>query len=280
MCDMLYILWHPAVEIFRVGSLSVRWYSMCWLVGLVLAYLIIGRLYREQKIGAELHEPIFVYGFFGVLIGARLGHCLFYEPTYFLSSFTHFIEMVIPMRQAYDGSWHFTGYEGLASHGGIAGVIIAMVLYCRRTKLSMWFVVDCLGISCTTTGFFIRVGNLMNSEIIGKATDVPWAFVFERIDTTPRHPAQLYEALAYLLIFVTLWVLHRRLPHKMGTGFFFGLCMTLVFVFRFLIEYVKDIQEAFEADMVINMGQILSLPFIIAGVLCMRRTHQTIFTHK
>lgn len=279
MCELLYIVWHPSVELLHIGGFAVRWYSVCWLIGLALAFLITRLLYREQKIGADIHEPIFVYGFLGVLIGARLGHCLFYEPHYFLSSLPRFIEMILPIRQGIDGSWHFTGYEGLASHGGIAGVIIAMILYCRQTKISMWFALDCLAIGCSMTGCCIRLGNLMNSEIVGKPTDVPWAFIFERVDPVPRHPAQLYEALAYLVIFCILWILHRRLPRKMGTGFFFGLCMALVFVFRFLIEYVKDIQEAFEADMVINMGQILSLPFIVAGILCMLRTRQTIFSN-
>ena len=274
---MLYIHWNPGFVAFNLGPLSVRWYSLCWLVGLVLAFIVVGQLYREQKIKGDLHEKVFIYCFVGVLIGARLGHCLFYEPGYFLSTPKHFIEMLLPIK--FTDGWRcaFVGYEGLSSHGGILGILIAMWLYCKKTKLYIWFVLDCLGIACTLTGCFIRLGNLMNSEIIGKPTYLPWAFIFEHVDQQPRHPAQLYESLAYLCIFFIIWFVHKKLPQKIGTGFFFGLCMVLVFVFRFFIEYVKDIQEAFEADMIINMGQILSIPFIIAGILCMRKTKRRIF---
>ena len=274
---VLYILWHPSVEIFRLGGFSLRWYSLCWLIGLLLAYLIVKHLYKEQKVKNELFEPVFIYCFFGVLIGARLGHCLFYEPDYFLSSPTRFIEMIVPARRMPDGSWLFTGYEGLSSHGGVIGILIAMVIYCKQTKLSFWFVLDNLGIACTVTGCFIRLGNLMNSEIIGKPVDLPWAFIFERVDMQPRHPGQLYEALAYLCIFIVVWLIHKKHLEKVGTGFFFGLCLVLVFTFRFFIEFVKDVQEAFEADMLINMGQILSIPFIIIGAYCMTRKKRKIF---
>lgn len=274
---MLYIHWNPGFVAFSLGPLSVRWYSLCWLVGLVLAFIVVGQLYREQKIKGDLHEKVFIYCFVGVLVGARLGHCLFYEPGYFLSTPKHFIEMLLPIK--FTDGWRcaFVGYEGLSSHGGILGILIAMWLYCKKTKLYIWFVLDCLGIACTLTGCFIRLGNLMNSEIIGKPTYLPWAFIFEHVDQQPRHPAQLYESLAYLCIFFIIWFVHKKMPQKIGTGFFFGLCMILVFVFRFFIEYVKDIQEAFEADMIINMGQILSIPFIIAGILCMRKTKRRIF---
>lgn len=275
--SMLYIHWNLNPEICTIWIFTIRWYSLCWIIGLALAFIIVGRLYHEQKIKDELHELVFIYCFFGVFIGARLGHCLFYEPGYFLSTPGHFIEMLLPIRFTEGWHWQFVGYEGLSSHGGIMGVLIAMWLYCRRTKLYAWFVLDCLGIACTVTGCFIRLGNLMNSEIIGKPADLPWAFIFEHVDQQPRHPGQLYESLAYLCFFFILWFVHKRLPRKMGTGFFFGLCMILVFTFRFFIEYVKDIQEAFEADMIINMGQILSIPFIIAGILCMRRTTRKIF---
>ena len=274
---LLYILWNPDVEMFRFGSLSIRWYSMCWLVGLLLAYLVVKRLYKEQKVDNDLFEPVFIFTFVGVLIGARLGHCLFYEPDYFLSSVPHVIEMILPIRQMADGSWRFTGYEGLSSHGGIIGILIAMVAYSRHYKISLWFVLDTLGIASPLTGCLIRTGNLFNSEIIGKPADLPWAFVFERVDMLPRHPGQLYEALAYLCIFIVMWMVHRRYLQKVGTGMFFGLCLTLVFVFRFLIEFTKDIQEPFEAGMMLNMGQLLSIPFIIIGIVCMTRKKRTIY---
>ena len=263
----LYISWNPS----EIAFWTVRWYSLCWLVGLILAYLIVKKLYKEQKIKDELFDPLFFYCFFGILIGARLGHCLFYEPGYFLSSFDHIIEMFLPIRKFADGHWHFTGYEGLASHGGTLGLIIALVLYWKNTGVSLWRVLDNIAIATPVTACFIRLGNLMNSEIIGKVTDVPWAFIFEKVDTEPRHPGQLYEAIAYFIFFFVGWYFYRRRPEKVGTGFFFGLCLTLIFTARFFIEFTKDIQVDFEASMALDMGQLLSIPFIIIGVICMIR---------
>lgn len=266
---LLYIHWNPDLVALHLGGFSLRWYSLCWLLGLLAAFLIVKRLYKEQKIKPELFDPLFIYCFIGILIGSRLGHCLFYEPGYFLSSGKHMVEMVLPIRFLADGSWRFTGYEGLASHGGTIGLIIALWLYVRRTKVNLWRVLDNVAIATPVTACLIRLGNLMNSEIIGKATDVPWAFIFERVDLTPRHPGQLYEALAYALFFFIGWYLYRKKPERVGTGFFFGLCITLIFTARFFIEFTKDIQEAFEASMLLNMGQLLSLPFVALGLVCM-----------
>ena len=266
-----YILWNPDVEAFHLFGFSVRWYSLCWLIGLVLAYFIVQRPYKQQKIKDELFDPLFLYCFFGILLGARLGHCLFYQPEYYLTSWQHFIEMIVPIHFLPAGGWKFVGYEGLASHGGTIGLIVALYLYYRRTRLNLWQVLDNIAIATPITACFIRLGNLMNSEIIGKVTDVPWAFIFERVDKMPRHPGQLYEAIAYFVFFfVGLW-LYRKHPQRVGTGFFFGLCLTLIFTFRFFIEYTKDIQVDFESGMPLNMGQILSLPFIAIGIYCMRR---------
>ena len=268
-CELLYIHWNPDLVAIHLGGFSIRWYSLCWLLGLLAAFLIVKRLYKEQKIKPELFDPLFIYCFIGILIGSRLGHCLFYEPGYFLSSGKHMVEMILPIRFLADGSWKFTGYEGLASHGGTIGLIIALWLYVRHTKVNLWRVLDNVAIATPVTACLIRLGNLMNSEIIGKATDVPWAFIFERVDLTPRHPGQLYEALAYALFFFIGWHLYRKRPERVGTGFFFGLCITLIFVARFFIEFTKDIQEAFEASMALNMGQLLSLPFVALGLVCM-----------
>ena len=266
-----YILWNPDVEAFHLFGFSVRWYSLCWLIGLVLAYFIVQRLYKQQKIKDELFDPLFLYCFFGILLGARLGHCLFYQPEYYLTSWQHFIEMIVPIHFLPAGGWKFVGYEGLASHGGTIGLTVALYLYYRRTRLNLWQVLDNIAIATPITACFIRLGNLMNSEIIGKVTDVPWAFIFERVDKMPRHPGQLYEAIAYFVFFfVGLW-LYRKHPQRVGTGFFFGLCLTLIFTFRFFIEYTKYIQVDFESGMPLNMGQILSLPFIAIGIYCMRR---------
>ena len=271
MQTLLYIVWNPNLEMFHIGSFSMRWYGFCWLVGFVLAYLLVRKLYKEQKIKDELFDPLFIYCFLGILIGARLGHCIFYQPDYFLTSFKGFVEMLLPIHFLSDGGWKITGYAGLASHGGTLGLIIALWLYVKKTKLSIWTVLDNIAIATGSMACCIRLGNLMNSEIIGKPTDVPWAFIFEKVDTLPRHPGQLYEAIAYAILFFIMWALHKKWPEKIGTGWYFGFCLTYIFTFRFFIEYTKEIQEAFEASLPIDMGQILSIPFIIVGVWCMVR---------
>ncbi|MGP1480806.1 MAG: prolipoprotein diacylglyceryl transferase [Hoylesella enoeca] len=264
-----YIIWDPDLFAFHIGSFGIRWYSLCWGIGLALAYILVRRLYKEQKIKDEYFDPLLLYCFVGILAGARLGHCLFYQPEYFLSSWEHAVEMIVPMHHMADGSWKYVGYEGLASHGGTIGLIIALYLYYRRTHLNLWIVLDNIAIATPITACFIRLGNLMNSEIIGKVTDVPWAFIFEKVDKVPRHPGQLYEAIAYAVFFFVGWYLYRHKPQKVGTGFFFGLCLTLIFTFRFFVEYTKDIQVDFESGMFLNMGQLLSIPFVIIGIACM-----------
>ncbi|MBQ9561552.1 MAG: prolipoprotein diacylglyceryl transferase [Prevotella sp.] len=265
MMSFDYIHWNPDLVIFNIGPLAIRWYSTCWLIGLLLSYFTVKYLYRKQNLPDEKFEPLFLYCFIGILIGARLGHCLFYEPGYFLSSGTHIIEMLLPIRQDIYGSWHFTGYEGLASHGGTIGIMLALLLYSKNLKVKLWTVFDTISISVPITACFIRLGNLMNSEIIGKPTDLPWAFIFERVDMLPRHPGQLYEAIAYFCFFFVLWHFWLKKPQLVGTGFFFGLDILLIFTFRFFIEYTKEVQEAFEQDMLFDMGQLLSIPFIIIG---------------
>ena len=275
---LLYITWNPSI-----GIGPLRWYGLCWLIGFALAYFLVRRLYREQKIKDELFEPLFLYCFFGILIGARLGHCIFYEADYFLTSGEGIIEMFLPIHFGNNGSWlgrtfgfFFTGYEGLASHGGTLGLIIALWLYVKKTKLGIWTVLDNIAIATGSMACCIRLGNLMNSEIIGKVTDVPWAFIFERVDMMPRHPGQLYEAIAYAVLFVIMWYLHKKMPQKIGTGWYFGFCLTYIFTFRFFIEYTKELQEAFEATLPLDMGQILSIPFIILGIICMLRAKPSI----
>ena len=273
-----YIVWNPDLEAFHLGPISVRWYGLMWLIGFALGYFIVKRLYKEQKIKDELFDPLFIYCFFGILIGARLGHCIFYQPEDFLTSWKGIVEMIFPILIGNDGSWlgqtfgfYIIGYAGLASHGGTLGLMIALWLYVRKTKLSIWTVLDNIAIATGSMACCIRLGNLMNSEIIGKITDVPWAFIFEKVDAVPRHPGQLYEAIAYAILFCIMWVLHKKMPEKIGTGWYFGFCLTYIFTFRFFIEYTKEIQEAFEASLPIDMGQILSIPFIILGVYCMKR---------
>ena len=267
MLDFIY--WQPNEIAFHVGSYGVRWYGLCWLTGLTLGFFLMQWLYKKHKYPDEKFEPLFLYVFIGVLVGARLGHCIFYQPDYFLTSGKHIVEMFLPIKFLDGGGWKFIGYEGLASHGGVVGMLVGLYMYIRKYKMPTWVVLDFMGICSGITATFIRLGNLMNSEIIGKQTDVPWAFIFANVDQAPRHPGQLYESLFYLFTFIVILLIYRKHPEKVGTGFYFGLCLTMIFTFRFLIEYTKEIQEAFEAGLPIDMGQILSIPLIALGVWAM-----------
>ena len=266
-----YITWNPSLEVFSIGAFSIRWYSLMWLIGLAMAYLMVRWLYKKQNIPNEKFEPLFIYCFLGILVGARLGHCIFYQPDYFLTSWKGFVEMLLPIKIAADG-WHMTGYQGLASHGGTLGLILALLLYVRHFKVPVWTVLDNIAIATGITACCIRIGNLMNSEIVGKITDesLPWAFWFVQNDgpqqVVLRHPGQLYEAIAYALLFLLMIILYKKMPQKVGTGFYFGLCLAYIFTFRFFIEYFKEVQEAFEEGLPFDMGQILSIPFIAIGV--------------
>ena len=263
------IFWNPDLVAFSVGPLTVRWYSLLWCIGLAVAYYIVMRLYKKQSIPEEKFDPLFFYCFVGILVGARLGHCLLYEPAYFLA---HPLEMFLPIRFDEAGDWHFTGYAGLASHGGTAGIIIALWLYVKKTGVNFIRVIDNIGIATPITACCIRLGNLMNSEIVGKYTNADYGFVFVRLgETLPRHPGQLYEAIAYFVFFIVSLCLYRRWPQRVGTGFYFGFCLTSIFLFRFFVEMFKEVQEPWELDMMqavgINQGQLLSIPFVIIGVM-------------
>ena len=179
--------------------------------------------------------------------------------------------MILPIKQFPNEGWKWIGYRGLASHGGTLGLIIALWLYCRRTKMHYMDVLDMIAVATPICACCIRLANLMNSEIIGKPTDVPWAFVFEQVDMIPRHPAQLYEAIAYFIFFLGMIYLYKKSDHgtKLHRGFFFGLCLTEIFVFRFFVEFLKENQVDFENTMTLNMGQWLSVPFVIIGIYFM-----------
>lgn len=257
------IVWNPSISPFSIFGFEVRYYSLCWVIALLSAYYIVKWTYKKSGVGEDKFEPLFTYCFLGILIGARLGHCLFYEPEYYLSNP---IEMILPIRNTADG-WVFRGYEGLASHGGTIGVIIALILYAKKTKLTMVWTLDHIAVAAPLFGAFIRIGNFMNSEIIGNITDAPWGVIFVQAgETLPRHPAQLYEAIAYLVIFFVGLLLYRKYNNRMGKGLFLGYCLFTIFTFRFFIEFIKEEQVAFEEGMTLIMGQWLSLPFIIIGL--------------
>ncbi|NDW12122.1 prolipoprotein diacylglyceryl transferase [Bacteroides sp. 214] len=258
------IVWDPNPEVFSLFGITLRYYGLLWGIGLIFAYIVVRYQYRDKKIEEKKFDPLAIYCFFGIVLGARLGHCLFYEPAYYLS---HPIEMILPIKNI-NGSWKFTGYLGLASHGGTLGLIIALWLYVRKVKMNYMDVVDMIAVATPITACFIRLANLMNSEIIGKPTDVPWAFIFVKEDMLPRHPAQLYEAIAYFILFLIMLYVYKHFSKKVHRGFFFGLCLTYIFTFRFFIELLKENQVSFEDGMALNMGQWLSVPFIIIGLGC------------
>ncbi|GHU90460.1 prolipoprotein diacylglyceryl transferase [Bacteroidia bacterium] len=257
-----YIHWNVHPEIFKILGISLQYYGILFVGGLIFAFYLIKKIFAENKIPLDNLEKLTWYCFFGIFIGARLGHCLFYEPEYYLANP---LEMIFPIAPKPGGGYEFSGYRGLASHGGAIGLVIALVCYSLKTKQNLIKTLDIIAIVTPISAFCIRMGNLMNSEIIGKPAEVPWAFVFERVDNIPRHPAQLYEAIAYLIIFFINRYLYKRTGLFQNRGFFFGLTITLIFGFRFFIEFIKERQVEFEKLMQLDMGQVLSIPFAVIG---------------
>jgi len=270
MDNFLAVVWNPDTQLCRILGLPIRYYSLMWILGLVAAYLIVKKVYKDRGIKQEVFEPLFIYCFLGILIGARLGHCIFYEPEYYLTSGKHFIEMLLPIRFMPQGGIRMVGYSGLASHGGTIGIIIGMILYCRKYKVKVLECIDMVCVATPLTAACIRIGNLMNSEIVGKATGTDWGFIFvQNGEDFARHPAQLYEAIAYIIIFIITILIYRKHKEKIGSGFYFGFCIATIFTFRFFIEFCKEVQVDFERGMALDMGQLLSIPFIVAGIWLM-----------
>jgi prolipoprotein diacylglyceryl transferase len=261
--QFLYVNWNINPEIFRIGDFALRYYSLMFLAAFFFSYIILSKIYNKENIPIIFLNKLFLYVFVGTLAGARLGHCLFYEFDYYRH---HVLEIILPFRVTGKGQFELTGYQGLASHGGAIGILIAVWMYYKKYRLPLLWILDRLMIAVAIAGMFIRVGNFFNSEIIGKQTNLPWAVVFERVDNIPRHPAQLYEAVCYLFLFIFLWWFYKIKITHYKRGFLFGLFLVLLFSSRFMIEFVKEEQEAFENTMRLNMGQLLSLPFIAFGV--------------
>jgi phosphatidylglycerol:prolipoprotein diacylglycerol transferase len=256
------ITWNPSDSIIDLGFFALRYYSMFFLLAFVSSYIVVKKQFVKHHINVELMDSLTIYVVLGTLIGARLGHCLFYDFAYYSK---HPLEIILPF--TFTPEFKITGFQGLASHGGGIGIMVSLILFSRKFKLRLWFLLDQIALVVPLAGMFIRLGNLMNSEIIGKPTDVSWAFIFLKDDTIPRHPAQLYEAIAYLLIFALVYYLMQR--YAKASGFYFGMVIFLIFCFRIGVEFIKEDQSAFEAGMLLNMGQILSIPFILTGIIIM-----------
>ena len=256
------IYWNVDPEIFTLfNTFPIRYYSLSWAIGCGLLYLVVKKVYQKEKIPLENLEQLTMYILIGGLLGARLGHCFFYEPQYYLQNP---LEILLPIRKVGE-SFEFTGFQGLASHGGLTGIVIAIILYVRKTKTNILWIMDRVALGSGLMAASIRIGNFMNSEVYGKPTNGNWGVVFERDDLIPRHPTQLYEAAAYLLIFVVLLFVYKSKKIRRQNGIMVGIFMILMFTARFMIEFVKENQVGFEDSMSLNMGQILSIPLILLG---------------
>ena len=259
MLETLAINWSVNPEIFSLGPLSVRWYGLLFISGFILGWYIFKWFFNREDIPETLLDPLLYTLLAGTIIGARLGHCLFYQPDYYLGSWQGFWEIFMPWK------------GGLASHGGTIALIFAMIWfarkYGRRHDFDFIWILDHLAIAVCFAATFIRLGNLFNSEIYGDVTNLPWGFVFElRGETLPKHPTQLYEALSYFLLGVALTSIYKFKADKVYRGFFIGTFFIGCFGMRFLIEFIKEPQVMFEQNMVLNMGQLLSIPFVLMGI--------------
>ncbi len=252
------IIWDVNPVLFEIGRMSVRWYGLLFAMGFVFGIIIMTKMFKNEGVNKDWVDSLFLYVVIGTVIGARLGHVIFYDLDYYLKNLDEVIKI-----------WH----GGLASHGGFIGIALALWLWSRkyRKESSILWVGDRVIVPAALSAMFIRLGNLVNSEIIGKPAEVPWAFTFVSTDNLPRHPSQLYEAIAYLSIFALLLYLYWNTDIKDKRGRLSGLFLTLVFSFRFLVEFTKENQVAFEADIPLNMGQWLSIPVVLIGLFFLFR---------
>jgi phosphatidylglycerol:prolipoprotein diacylglycerol transferase len=259
----LYITWDFDSEIINLFGFPLKYYGLIFVSGLLLCMLVLKKVFKKENLSETAHEALLVYGIAGIFIGARIGHCLFYDFDYYSKNV---LEIFLPIKIMANGGYKFIGYAGLASHGGTLGLIISLLFYSKKHQIKYLKIVDIIAIVAPLGAAFIRLANLMNSEMIGNPTNVPWAFVFSKIDNVPRHPAQLYESISYFIIFALVFGVYKLKNITLGSGFLFGLSITLIFTMRILIEFVKINQVDFEDGMFLNIGQILSIPFIAIGL--------------
>lgn len=265
-----YITWNVNPVLIQLGPIAIRWYGLLWALGIWATLLITQRIFKNEKLPEAWLDKLFIYTVIGAIVGARLGHCLFYEWQLLPEPVT-FLGLTFKYGNHYlSNPWEllYVWQGGLASHGGAIGILIAMILYNKNvSKKGLNWILDRLLIGVTICGAFIRLGNLMNSEIYGNATSLPWGFIFVRTgETQPMHPTQIYEILYCLVTFTVLWWLYWKREAYKRNGLLFGVFLIGIFGSRFLFEFIKLNQETFESSMFLNMGQILSLPFIFWGV--------------
>lgn len=246
-----YIFWDISPIALKLGPLEIRWYGILLATGFFFAYLTLLNIFKKEGISQEFTDKFAIRLVLWTVIGLRLGHVLFYEPAYY---FRHPLEIFMLWK------------GGLASHGAVIGIIGYIIYFTRKNKMPVLWLFDRVAASVMIAAGMVRIGNFMNSEIYGKPTDVSWAFIFARDDMLPRHPSQIYEAVVYFALFIFLIWYYKKLKGKVPAGRFVGILLTVVFLFRFLVEFIKDVQVDFENTMSLNMGQWLSIPFVIAGL--------------
>ncbi len=248
---MDFLVWNVDPNIFSVGSITIRWYGLLFALSFIMAIKIMEWVFKKEGKKVEDVDTLLIYMMIGTIAGARLGHCLFYDPIYYFSNPLKFLAV-----------WE----GGLASHGGAIGIILAGYIFAKKLNYNFIWLLDRIVIPAVLSGFFIRLGNLFNSEILGSQSNLPWAIIFQRIDNIPRHPVQVYESISYLIIFTILFSTYKKYGTKLKEGFLFGLFMVTVFTARFILEFIKVKQSAYGNDFGISTGQFLSLPFIILGL--------------
>ena len=260
--------WAPNEKIFSLGPIAIHWYSMMFLLAFYIGFQILKKIYIKEKKNVALLDPFLVHMVIGTIIGARLGEVFFYNWEYFQNNL---LEIFLPIKLN-DSGVDFIGFRGLSSHGATVGIIISIFIYKIRYKYdSVLWIFDRLVIAVAIGGMFIRIGNFFNSEIVGKFTNSDFGVVFlNRGDSLPRHPAQLYEAFGYLILFILLVFIYNKTKLSLKKGFIFGLFLITLFTIRFVVEYVKESQGGIEKTLgIISTGQWLSIPFIIIGILLM-----------
>jgi len=263
------INWNPSPILLELGPIAIRYYSLMFVIAFLLGIYLSKKLYKNDGVAVEAVDSLFIYTAIATLLGARLGEVFFYSWDYYQN---HLLEILLPVKF---NPFRFTGFMGLASHGAAVGIIFAMYLYRRKIvpQKSLLWVLDRVTIPVAAAGFFIRIGNLMNSEIIGKYSDTNFGLVFQRLgDTEPRHPTQIYEALGYLTVFAILWLIYWKTDKRKLEGYLFGVFMVILWSVRFFIEFFKEAQVDARAIWTLNTGQLLSLPLILLGFYFLFRT--------
>ncbi len=259
----LSIDWNPSPILFNIGSFAIRYYSLMFIIAFILGLQLMKKIFIADKLPLDKLDPLFMYVVLATIIGARLGHVFFYDWAYFKD---HLLEIILPVR--FSPKFEIIGFRGLASHGAAVGIILALYYYSKKViNKPLLFILDRVGILVALAGFFIRIGNLMNSEIIGKPTHSNFGFVFKRLgEDFPRYPTQLFEAFSYLIIFFILWRMYWKTDRKKQLGYLFGVFFALLWTVRFFIEFLKEPQIEERATWLLNTGQWLSIPLILIGL--------------